>query len=290
MKAALPDLPFHLAPPEKKFTLDEAAAMIRDVQQRVMAVEEYRIRLNWCFGLVVVHTERPRGKRREIIEELAERVREAHNISVSTTLLYQCRRVYLLFDGKLDLFERWIRMNEAARGRPVSWRTVTDQLLGGRNNPAIIGREAADRYDLRDAEFGADAAERLIHRRSTLDEEVAGALEGIRQTFQGLLLLKEAPLPSVRDEGYRAYVRRYGCLACEHPAEAHHALGERGQSVKPSDYTCVPLCRAHHGESHRRGAQAFEEKYDVSFLEAAFNLFHRYATGRWLTMRLVKVR
>lgn len=193
-------------------------------------------------------------------------------------------------DGKLVEFERWIDETKQLRNGPVYWIDVQERLFGGRSNPKIIGQEAADQRDYYSVEKGVEALERIVCRSTPGDEEAEGALEGVRQSMLGLTLLPQDSPPTVRDPSYRAFVRRYGCVICEHPAEAHHALGYRGMATKPSDYTCVPLCRDHHNELHRTSTLHMEEKYDVRFLETAFNLFHRYATGRWLTLRLEKVR
>lgn len=87
-------VPYNLAPPEKNYTIEEAAALIRDIQLRLISVEDYRLKLNWCFGLVVHHTGQPPRRGRETVEELARRVHAEHGVSVNVTLLYECRRLY----------------------------------------------------------------------------------------------------------------------------------------------------------------------------------------------------
>ena len=61
------------------------------------------------------------------------------------------------------------------------------------------------------------------------------------------------------DQRFLAHVRSLRCLVCSHPSPDAHHLQSRGAGG--SDYTCVPLCRAHHQEYHAIGLTRFETKH-----------------------------
>lgn len=237
-----------------------------------------------------MHLHYPRRGKVNAMKELVERVRTEHNTRVNLPLLYRCEQLYRLLDGDFARFESWINASETSLGRPIYWKDVVERLLGGRANPRIIGREEADRLDLAEVESAVEALERAFMRAYEGDEQASGTLEGIRQTLQGLSLLKRNDSSPVRDNNYLVFVRRHGCAVCNQPADAHHALGTRGHSTKPSDYACIPLCRRHHAAVHQYGATYLERMYNIDVFETAFNLFHCYATGKWLTLRLEKIK
>jgi hypothetical protein len=63
----------------------------------------------------------------------------------------------------------------------------------------------------------------------------------------------------LRDKDHRKFVSTQPCLVCgRSPADAHHLrfAQHRALSRKVSDEFTVPLCRAHHRELHRHGAEA----------------------------------
>ena len=63
----------------------------------------------------------------------------------------------------------------------------------------------------------------------------------------------------LRDKDHRKFVSTQPCLVCgRSPADAHHLrfAQPRALSRKVSDEFTVPLCRVHHRELHRHGAEA----------------------------------
>lgn len=60
----------------------------------------------------------------------------------------------------------------------------------------------------------------------------------------------------------------------DHPTEAAHyrTAANSGAGIKPDDCWLLPLCRAHHGEQHRIGQKAFEERYGISMADIALGL------------------
>jgi hypothetical protein len=73
-----------------------------------------------------------------------------------------------------------------------------------------------------------------------------------------------------RDDDYKAWIRTLPCCACgvEGRSEAAHTGTDGGMSMKPSDYSCVPLCSDCHtqapGAYHRVGKRAFERRHGLS--------------------------
>jgi hypothetical protein len=72
-----------------------------------------------------------------------------------------------------------------------------------------------------------------------------------------------------RDPTYRAWIRTLPCTICGSvwKVEAAHTGCGGGMSMKPSDYSCIPLCRNCHtaakGAYHRVGKFAFERNYAI---------------------------
>jgi len=79
---------------------------------------------------------------------------------------------------------------------------------------------------------------------------------------------------------YLEYIKKKPCLVCgQMPVDPHHmeAVGMGGANRDGfKDYSCVPLCRFHHGEYHSGGIHYFESKYQVNLWKDAFNLIRRY--------------
>ena len=79
---------------------------------------------------------------------------------------------------------------------------------------------------------------------------------------------------------YLEYIRKQPCLVCgSQPCDPDHleARGMGGANKDGyKDYTCVPLCRYHHGERHSGGNLYFESKYQINLWKDAFNLLRRY--------------
>ena len=283
-------LTLSLDDPLECYSIDESVEIIHQIHLQLESLEDYRLKLKWCMGQVLVHTHMPKGRRAQTVDEVGRRLRDECGISASKSLLYQCVKLYTALNGDYERFVSWIEMKKRTLGRPVYWYDVVNDLLGGKNNPAVIGREAADQADSRDAERAIEAIERIITRAVEGNDEASGVIEGIRQSILGLALLAGAVPLTPRSDEYLRFVALHGCLACGRPSEPHHAFGRRGTGVKPSDFGCVPLCRIHHRQMHESGVATFERFHDVFVAEAALNLLHKYVTGSWLTMQLTQVR
>ena len=76
-----------------------------------------------------------------------------------------------------------------------------------------------------------------------------------------------------RNAQYLVWIRSLPCLACGsiRQMEAAHTGSDGGMSQKPSDYSCVPLCRDCHTAGanayHRIGKLAFERRCGVPLAE-----------------------
>ena len=279
-----------LADNTRRLSIDEAIDLMSKIYAAIESVEDFRLKLKWCLGFVVVHLNCPRIGRRRAIALLSERLWEQREIRASVASLYECATFVRSFDAQLPRFEIWARDTKAFLGRPLLWSDIQDMILGGRSNARVIGREAADQRDVRAIEHATEAIDGLLKRERDYDgdEEVQGVLEGFRQSVEGLARQRPRAAATPRSEEYRRFVRRYGCAVCERPADAHHAFGEKGTGSKASDFTCVPLCREHHAKWHQLGPGRFEEKFDIQLLEVAFNLLHRFVAGTWVTMVLTE--
>lgn len=232
--------------PDDAISKEESIELLSRLHREMEAVDDYILRLRWCMGLILAHTHRPYGLGGQIIESIITSLWNDHQIRASRTLMYECERLYRVFGGRFSDFMRWVAEQKVLLGRPVYWSDIRRLCLGGRNNPDVIGRDAADQQDYRDAERGIEAIERIMARAREGVEEAQGVVEGIRQSIAGLLITSSGAARTPRSEKYVAFVRSYPCIVCARPAESHHAFGRRGVSIKPSDFACVPLCHVHH--------------------------------------------
>lgn len=229
------------------------------------------------------------GTADELIGLLSRRLWDEHAIRASKPVLYECQRVCRVFDNDTAAFGRWLEEMKIVLGRSLFWSDVLKALFGGRNNPRVIGREAADQRDFNMAEDGVEALERILLRASEGDAKAQGVIEGVRQTAIGWSVRTATYSSIPRDAEYLRFVRRFGCVLCEGPSEAHHAFGYHPTAEKSSDFTAIPLCTVHHRELHQRGCQTFEKKYEINVIEIAYNLMHRYHTGTWASMKLTLI-
>lgn len=283
---SLISLDLSLMPQEARYSVDDAVRAIGEIHRQLEAIEDYRLKLKWWMGHVLKHTSFPKGKRTAMVDHIALRLDQDFSIRAKKSVLYEAARVYEMFSGDYLRFVRWIEEQKRLLGRPVYWYDVVRLVLGGHNNPDVVGRELADELDYREAERAIEAIERIVMRASGGNEEARGVLEAVQQNITGLLILHNHEPRTPRSPDYRRFVASYPCIVCDRSADAHHALGRSGAGLKASDFGCVPLCRVHHVELHHGGQYTFEKQFGVDLLEAAFNQLHRYVTGTWITMTL----
>jgi hypothetical protein len=104
----------------------------------------------------------------------------------------------------------------------------------------------------------SEAAQNLAEpqlTRPTLDTPKPAALSEEPGTRRGRVPAKTIRL---REKDHRKYVSTQPCLVCgRSPADAHHLhfAQPRALGRKVSDEFTVPLCRVHHRELHRHGAE-----------------------------------
>lgn len=73
---------------------------------------------------------------------------------------------------------------------------------------------------------------------------------------------------------YLKWLRGRDCCIggqCSGRTEACHVdyAGGKGMGIKVADQFCVPMCGAHHGESHMAGVKTFEARHKVNLLAQA---------------------
>jgi len=75
---------------------------------------------------------------------------------------------------------------------------------------------------------------------------------------------------------YKDYVRSLPCCVTGYVGDEispHHIIGynwltDKGMAKKASDLTCIPIRQSLHQELHDMGWKSFENKYNMSQLEA----------------------
>jgi hypothetical protein len=89
---------------------------------------------------------------------------------------------------------------------------------------------------------------------------------------------------AIRDEKYLQFIRERRCLVCREmegfrlnypPSDPAHTK-VNGMSSKGDDSSCVPLCRLHHTELHKRGILDFQVKYGVDLRQEALTYYGLY--------------
>lgn len=88
-----------------------------------------------------------------------------------------------------------------------------------------------------------------------------------RHKNRGRPASKSAPM-------FLQWLRGRPCLiggTCAGKIEAAHVdgAGDKGIGTKVSDRFAVPMCSAHHAESHMAGAKTFQSRHCVNLLEAS---------------------
>ena len=95
----------------------------------------------------------------------------------------------------------------------------------------------------------------------------------------------ESQEQKLQSKKYLDYIKEKPCLVCgTMPCDPHHmdAIGMGGANKNGSkDWTCVPLCRIHHGEYHSYGLNKFETRYNINLWKDAFNLIRSYFVLRY---------
>jgi hypothetical protein len=85
----------------------------------------------------------------------------------------------------------------------------------------------------------------------------------------------------IRDKKHLAFVRTLPCIRCfQAPSQAAHVrLGSIcGTGLKPSDSKILPMCAAHHFESHNVGEKTFHGDMDKVHELTGYLYEH---TGNW---------
>lgn len=88
-----------------------------------------------------------------------------------------------------------------------------------------------------------------------------------------------SPRKPARNHHYRAWIRTLPCAVCgiegHGLVEAAHTGSDGGTSMKASDYSCIPLCHAHHRrgpDSYHDGKETFEQVHGINCREIARKL------------------
>lgn len=98
---------------------------------------------------------------------------------------------------------------------------------------------------------------------------------------------RNSPRPPEKSApAFLQWVRLRPCLLaggqCAGKIEAAHVdyAGGKGMGTKVADRFAVPLCGAHHAESHNAGIQTFEARHNVDLLAASKVLWQAWP-GRY---------
>lgn len=75
-----------------------------------------------------------------------------------------------------------------------------------------------------------------------------------------------------RDLKYIDWIKSLPCIICQFTFSDPHHTETGGKGTKASDYTCIPLCSAHHLEVHTTGKQTFQKKHNINFKEVCERL------------------
>src|SRR5436190_1906115 len=124
--------------------------------------------------------------------------------------------------------------------------------------------------------------------RTVLGEQVMRLPDRLKRSKWGA----RTPLQKIWPR-HRRWVRAHGCCvpACDARAVdfAHlRSAANAGTGVRPHDIFGVSLCRAHHDEQHRIGADAFGDKHGIDLWALAAEFARRSPDWRMrASLRLV---
>ena len=86
---------------------------------------------------------------------------------------------------------------------------------------------------------------------------------------------------SIDPKEYLDYVRSLPCLISGKAADPHHLKAGRWRKrERMEDYMVIPLFREYHSELHQIGPEKFEEKYNISLYECAFDIFVKWVFNK----------
>lgn len=97
---------------------------------------------------------------------------------------------------------------------------------------------------------------------------------------------RNAPRPAEKSApAFLQWLRGRNCViggTCAGRMEAAHVdyAGDKGMGTKASDKFAVPMCSAHHAESHMAGIKTFEARHGVNLLEASKEYWWRWPGRR----------
>jgi hypothetical protein len=90
--------------------------------------------------------------------------------------------------------------------------------------------------------------------------------------------------PTKAERQHLDRVARLGCIVCGRPAEIHHLLNGAGMGQRADNYTCIPLCQAHHrtgghGVAIHAGKKTWEQRFgtELELLERTRELLEEAA-------------
>lgn len=270
----------------------DAGKLINKLEKLHTGVEASAIEIRFHVGNVIrsIGTERGKGTISKISKEYR----------ISETTLRISRRFADHFDGNVDRMREWVRSQ--AKNSKLNWQAVVD-LTRANRDPRVLGPgrllkrlTASVERSARDLEAANEViqtlpekereewksqftgvAVALVEESTLMRDETAPVLEGMNE---GGLFFRP-----IKDKKYKAWIHECPCpIKGTIPVDMHHVIGLRGMGEKASDFGAVPLDHELHMEYHNIGHETFEKKYNVNFLELAYNYFHRYITGQWLTL------
>ncbi len=79
------------------------------------------------------------------------------------------------------------------------------------------------------------------------------------------------------DEAYLAYIRGLPCCVClRTPVDPDHLIAQKWKQASRNDYSCLPLCRNHHGERGQYGDSKFQELHKINIWKEAWQCVVNY--------------
>ncbi len=135
---------FDLNPPQTAYSVEEATEVISRIHRYLESLEDTRLKLKWYIGYVLVHADSSQTSRKSLVPAVSKLLWERHRIHTDQSMLYECERLHVVFEGSYRRFERWIDEREAILNRPIYWKDVQMVCLRGTSTPSILSLLAQD--------------------------------------------------------------------------------------------------------------------------------------------------
>lgn len=274
----------YIADLPSEISLERATAEAGHINEWIRRYDTGSMVAKFCLGTIAYLANPEWRDKREYGKGIISTLSERH--SINANVLREARRCAEFFGLDLALYYQWLTEND---DRVKTWTDVR-RIIRAWDDPEVLGPDAlADRLATR-IESTGDDLQRLRERvhEGHIDEET---YEGVKNEFvdevesfdevkDEALEEQDQTIETPRDQEYVNWAKAHECVATGSPPpnEPHH-VEQRGQGIKGSDYSVIPVASEVHDTIEDKGHRYAEKKYGFDIAEALYGCLHEYLFG-----------